>query len=278
MLKLAILSPRTLFQGGAKKFMHRVELCLWGYWLRRLFYQEQVDKEGRPLPLRKLFGNLNQRLMESGHTVPWVMTREECQDFWASITNDERFSCIRPVSYAAKDIGIIEFLHSFWTPQVAPENSILELGCNCGANLNALYNLGYHNLSGIEINENAITEMKRSFPQLAKVAIIAQGSLEELLPKTPSKSVDVVLTMSVLFHIHPKSNFVFSEMVRVARKYILTLEPEMACCAYVFPRNYRRIFEKLGCPQLKSVMITKEASPGVKRSYDGTTIRLFAVP
>ena len=169
------------------------------------------------------------------------------------------------------------FLHDFWIPQVGLEDSILELGCNCGANLMGLYKEGYHNLSGIEINENAIKELKHSFPELAKAARVSLGSVEELLPKIASNSVDAIFTMAVLMHIHPTSNFIFSEMVRITRKYIIIVEEETANCGYIYIRNYRRVLETIDCAQLKSVMITQRSFPKVSRNYDGYTARMFAV-
>lgn len=247
------------------------------YLFGKLFYQERVDERGSIIPPKRFFSNLNQKIIESGYAPPWILTREECHNFWKSITNEEKFAGNRPGDYAAKSMGIFEFLHNFWAPQVGRENSILELGCNVGANLNGLFAKGgYHKLSGIEINKNAIEAMGRAFPELAKIARIFQGSIEEVLPRIPSKSVDVIFTIAT-FHIHPTSNFIFPEMVRVAKRYIVVIEEETANCSYVFVRNYRRVFQRLGCPQLKSVMITREAFPNVSRDYDGYTARMFSV-
>jgi len=246
--------------------------------LGRLFYQDRVDKDGNVTPPRPVLAELNRRLVERGFSPPWTMTKQECQDFWASRKNDEQSLGNRPVDYAIKDTGIINFLHSFWTPEVGPDKTILELGCNCGSNLNALYKLGYHNLSGIEINESAIDEMQRRFPDLTRIATVSRGSVEDLLPRIPSKSVDVVFTMAVLMHVHPASTHVFSEMVRVAREYVVVIELETANCGYVFARNYRRVFQRLGCSESKSVLLTKHAFPAVSRDYDGCTARVFAVP
>ncbi len=259
-------------------FLWRAQRRLFGCHLGKLFYQGRIDKEGNIIPPKKFFRYFNQRLIERSYTPPWAMTKEECQWFWKSITNEEKFGGNKPAEYAVKSMGIIEFLHNFWTPEVAFENSILELGCNCGANLNGLYNLGYHNLYGIEINEDAVNEMRHTFPVISKIARIKVGSLEDLLPRTPSDSVDVVFTIACLMHIHPTSNFIFSEMVRIAKRYIVVIEEEAANCTYVFVRNYRRVFQLFNCSQLKSVMITRYAFPNVSRSYDGYTARLFAVP
>lgn len=100
----------------------------------------------------------------------------------------------------------------------------MELGCNCGVNLNGLHNVGYRRLAGIEMNANALAEMGRSFPDLERIAEISLGTLEDLLPKIPSKSVDVVFSMGVLMHVHPKSHLIFSEMVRIARRYVAIIE------------------------------------------------------
>ena len=243
--------------------------------LGKLFYQPLVDKDNNPVALRPFWGKLNQKLMENGYAVPWIMTRQQCLDYWSSISNSPEFSGNRPDEYASKPAGIIQFLHEFWTPQVTREDHILELGCSVGANLNYLYELGYTDLSGIEINPNAVDEMHRVFPELASQCKLSIGSLEDLLPKFATDSVDVIFTMAVAIHIHPTSNFLFQEMRRVARKYIVLIEAEVANCSYVFARNYRRLFHKLGSPQLKSVMITKEAFPGVSRDYDGYVARLL---
>ena len=245
---------------------------VFGKWL---FYQTSVDEYGNIIPMRRL-GPLNQWLMEKGYTPPWIFTQRECQEYWKSITNTS--SANRPSEYAAKSQEIVQFLHQFWAPHIGTEDIILELGCNCGANLNGLLCRGYKHLHGMEINETAISQMKCSFPDLAGIATILVGSLEELLPKAPTAGVDVIFTMAVLIHIHPRSNYLFDEMVRVARKYICVVENETANCAYVFSRNYRRVFERLGCSHVKSVLITKSAFPETPSGYYGYTARLFQVP
>lgn len=251
-LGLVMKNPKTdLFA-----FLWKVQRRLFSGYAGRMFHQEMVDKKGNVIPLRKIFGDINQKIIEKGYTPPWLMTKNECLGFWASITNNARFAGNRPDEYAAKPSGITKLMHDFWSPEVMRGDSILELGCNCGANLNMFYQLQYSNLSGIEINKNAIEEMKNSFPELARSVTVFQGSLEEKLPQLASNSVDLIFSMAVLMHLHPSSNFVFSEMVRVAQRYIITIEPEAASAGYVFPRNYLRVFKRLGCSQLKSVVIT----------------------
>ena len=141
-----------------------------------------------------------------------------------------------------------------------PENTILELGCNVGRNLLYLWQNGFVNLSGIEMNKHALEIMRTSFPECGQVSIY-KGLLEEVLPRFEAKKFDVIFSMAVLEHIHPQSNFIFKEMVRVCRKYIITIEIEHSSGARVFPRNYRDVFETLGC-----VMVFHECMGN--RSFD----------
>jgi len=245
--------------------------------LGKLFYRQRVDTDGKILRPKRFLTSLNQWLIEEGFTPPWIWSTEECHSFWASLQNNEESAGNKPVDYADKAMGIITFLDRFWKPDVVTDFSILELGCNCGVNLHGLRNLGYRYVSGIEMNAHALAEMRRSFPDLEKVAEISLGTLENLLPKMPSKSVDVVFTMGVLMHVHPRSHQVFSEMVRIARRYVAIIEAEVANCGYVFSRNYRRVFERLGCAQVKSTLMTRQAFPYVSRNYDGLAARLFSV-
>lgn len=227
----------------------------------------------------KLINYVNQMLNESGIELPWTFSKEQCQKFWMSLTNDPNSSCNNgPVTYASKSDKIVNFMAEFWSPLVKYGDEILELGCNCGANLNFLLKSGYKHLNGIEINPNAIEQMKKSFNKLAGIVKVNLGSLEQTLPNTKSKSIDVLFTMAVLFHIHPTSNFIFSDMVRIARKYICVIEDESVNCAYIFPRNYRRVFEKLGCTQIKSAELVKDDRYNLGLEYHGYTARLFRVP
>lgn len=263
---------------SGRSFVKKAERRLFFHCLGKLFYQKRVDNEGNIVPPKRFFSALNQKVIESGWSPPWVITHEECKTLWGSTESIDGFPANRWAYYVDKDTGIVEFLHRFWAPEIAPSDSILELGPNCGANLRKLDSLGYKNLSGMEIDRAAVDVMAKRFPELARRVTVKVGSLEESLLQTDSRSVDVVFTMGVLMHIHPKGSFIFSEMVRIARRFIVVVELETANCTYIFARNYRRVFQRLGCSQLKSAMITREAFPDVSRSYNGCIARLFAIP
>jgi len=255
-------------------FLWRANRRVWGYRVaNRFIFQPADDGHGHGAPLRPLVGPLNRWITERGWCPPWIMTREECEAFWRSRDNTDEGN--PPRLFAAKSQAIIAFMHELWRPDVTTDDLILELGPNCGANLNGLWQLGYRRLAGVEINANALAEMKHAFPHIAHSATIANVSIDAYLRAAPSRSVDVVYTMAVLHHLHPTLTDVFHHMARVARRHICVIEAETASCTYQFARDYRRLFERLGCRQLR------EAVPEVPIAgtvVGGYTARLFAVP
>lgn len=139
------------------------------------------------------------------------------------------------------------YLHARDTP------SILEIGCNVGRNLNELFVGGFEKLNGIEINADAIQLMRKTYPKMSKTARIETGPVEDIIQKQKPGSFDLVFTMAVLEHIHPDSEFVFGEMARTTKRFIITIEDESSKTWRHFPRNYRRIFENHGMKQVEEI-------------------------
>jgi len=149
--------------------------------------------------------------------------------------------------------------------------SILELGCNVGRNLFYLWQSGYRNISGIEMNAHALEVMQTSFSVIDQKSIY-NGLLEEILPDIEDRKFDIIFSMAVLEHVHPGSNFIFKEIVRTCKKHIITIEIEDNSSARVFPRNYQKIFEKLGC-----AMVYSESLKGQDVDLESYTTRVFKV-
>ena|SRR5271156_2968901 len=110
------------------------------------------------------------------------------------------------------------------SPLITKEDSILEIGCNTGRNLNHLWQSGYKNVRGMEISEHIVKRLGIEYPCLAMIPVDI-GPAELSIQKYDSKSIDVIFTMSVLEHLHPDRRFLFDEIARVARKYVLAIEP-----------------------------------------------------
>jgi SAM-dependent methyltransferase len=140
-------------------------------------------------------------------------------------------------------VGILE-------KYVPKEGSLLELGCNVGRNLNEAYQAGYRNLEAIEINPEAIEILRQSYPAMASAANIHLGRIEDNIQSIASKSC--ILTMAVLVHIHPASEWIFSEMAKRA-KTLIVIEAENDATWRHFARDYKKIFEGFGMRQLEEI-------------------------
>jgi SAM-dependent methyltransferase len=157
-----------------------------------------------------------------------------------------------PERYATQGSARSAFLVALLQRHVAPDASILELGCNVGRNLDALRLAGWTALSGVEISQPAVAAMARHFPETAATARILNASIEEAIPKLADGAFGLVFTMAVLEHLHPDSDWVFSDMVRLTDGFLVTVEDEVARTSRTFPRRYDQVFEPLGLNQLEA--------------------------
>ncbi len=173
---------------------------------------------------------------------------EDCLNYWRNPS--ERNNPKKYTSHSRRS----QFLVDFFKENNIPLNaSIMELGCNVGRNLNFLYNNGYKNLNGIDINPNAIKLMKEYYPNLkAKTRV---GELEKVLVRD-KKGYDVIFTMAVLHHIHTSNSWIFEHVARLADKLVIIEYKGDK------KRNYKNIFENYGFKTIKQV--TDENKVGIK--------------
>lgn len=129
---------------------------------------------------------------------------------------------------------------------------ILEIGCNVGRNLNYLFDKGYTNLTGVEISSYALQVMKNTFAKLADIRIF-NSPIESQIGKFSDDEFDVVFTMAVLVHIHKDSEFIFEEMARITKRFLVTIEIEKGLGIKNFQRNYGKIFSKFGLREIKTI-------------------------
>ena len=174
-------------------------------------------------------------------------SKDELQKYWRN--SDKMYN--NPSGYLQGSSERSEYLVSLVKQYVKPDDSssssILELGSNVGRNLNRLWKAGYHNLSGVEINPEALKLMKQKFPDMQVMTY--EGSIEDRIKELGE--YDLIFTMAVLEHIHSDSEWIFSEIARKAKRYLITIEGEKKNVSELhFPRNYKNIFEGLGLQQV----------------------------
>lgn len=137
---------------------------------------------------------------------------------------------------------------------VGNDAKILEIGCNCGRNLKYLYDAGFKNLTGIDIEGYTIAVMKQEFPDMYDNITTIVSPVESIIDTFEDSSFDAVICMGVLMHIHPD---VFSKTItgirRITKKNLLTFECEKrdAASPWCIDRNYKDIFEALGFKQIE---------------------------
>jgi SAM-dependent methyltransferase len=159
----------------------------------------------------------------------------------------------QPHAYLEATPERAEFLLDLVRRQVSPKDPVIEIGCNVGRNLEHLRAAGFSNLTGIEINSEAIDLIAEVYPDLHASATLINAPIESAIGEMADDSFELVYSMAVLEHIHPDSEWVFAELVRIARRFVITIEDEASVSERHFPRNYREVFEPLGLVEIESV-------------------------
>lgn len=185
-----------------------------------------------------------------------LLPKEELHAFWR---DPDRVN--RPEEYLAHK-GRSEFLLRFLSPYLGPDVSVLEIGCNVGRNLAHLHDAGYRRLIGIELNGEALAVLRATYPSLGSTATLVNAPVEEAISEMLDQSVDIAFTMAVLEHLHPDSEWVFDEMVRVTGSTIVTVEDEHGVSRHHTPRDYRTVFEARGLRQVAHESLAADAGFG----------------
>ncbi|MFH5798270.1 class I SAM-dependent methyltransferase [Haladaptatus sp. CMAA 1911] len=111
---------------------------------------------------------------------------------------------------------------------VASDASVLELGCSSGRHLARLHEAGYEDLHGIEINDEALSVMEETYPDLAAAGTFHIDAIEETVPEFDDGQFDVVFSVETLQHLHPDDEWVFDEVARITGDRLITVENEVS--------------------------------------------------
>ena len=149
-----------------------------------------------------------------------------------------------PTEYA-KYTKRSDFLLELFGNYVKREEDILELGCNIGRNLNALWESGYKNLTGVDINQTALGLMEKTYADLR--ATIYNTTIEDFL-KENETIYDVIFTLAVFEHI--PHDWIFQFVSKLSSRIIIVIEDEYGESWKHFPRKYDEVFENLGWKQI----------------------------
>jgi SAM-dependent methyltransferase len=150
------------------------------------------------------------------------MNEDEIHDQWATRTGE--FSPAYYAYYGPNETS--ELIQETLDRVVDPDAAILELGCSSGRHLAHLYEHGYENVYGVDINDEAFDVMEDAYPDLADAGTFYRTSLEDLVRDTDDDRFDVVYSVETLQHLHPDAEWVFDELTRLTSSLIVTAETD----------------------------------------------------
>jgi len=192
-------------------------------------------------------------------------SRDELYQYWRDPWDDDNI----PRDYLEAEPRS-SFLLEIIKKYAHTSAKIMEIGCNVGRNLNYLFQAGFKNLEGIEISEKAVKILRESFPEMAKYARIYNAPVEEIIRDFKNNQFDVLFTMAVFEHIHSDSEWIFPQIARISKKFLITIEDEQGISWRHFPRCYKKVFEPLGMKQVEEIYCK-----GVEGLPDGFAARIF---
>jgi len=126
---------------------------------------------------------------------------------------------------------------------ITPDMTILEAGCNCGRNLNALFDAGFRRLWGVDINAKHLNKAKEIYPIMAARSTMNFMPIQDL-----EGEWDCIFTMSVLMHV--PNDDACRRLGELAKKVLMTCEEESTVTERHFSRNYQSLYEPLGWKQV----------------------------
>jgi spore coat polysaccharide biosynthesis protein SpsF len=160
-----------------------------------------------------------------------------------------------------------------------PSRSVLEVGCNLGANLTWLAKaLPPERVYGVDVNAAALRELRHHVPDINALLVPARS-----LPFRDAW-FDLTFTMGVLIH-QPEQTLplVMAEIHRCARRWILcgeyfaeaTVEvPYRGELGALFKRDYGRIYQEL----FPDLQLRKQGFLGKDQGWDDITYWIFEKP
>jgi len=171
------------------------------------------------------------------------------RNFWSGDFGNEyidRNQTIEEVNELYKQqtgITVEEIFIDFFQ-NINKNSEILELGCNIGLNLSILKKIGFKNLNGVEINEEAYEFAKQKNPDID----FTNSSIENF---NTNKKFDVVYTAGVLIHINPQTiKSIIEKMMNLSQKYIFGFEYFADELIEIPYHGYRQVCWKQNFPKI----------------------------
>ncbi len=150
------------------------------------------------------------------------------------------------------------FLVGLVRKYVLPEETVLEVGCKGGRNLDSLYNAGFTQLTGLEPSEERVGQIEERYPELWERVSVIYGRPESTATRFRDSEFDLVFSVGY-FEGSESDERVLDEMARLSGRCLISIEDERS------GRDYRRSFESRGLRQVEQVDISRV--PGLESVF-----------
>jgi hypothetical protein len=251
------VSPDWLWEDSKKRLVRkdnkkpRTPKIRHDWEIQKIFLHKLRLKEKR-IKMDKTFDNALKNKGVKKEIVP--LTLKEALKYWSN-----------PPSKNTTDKYIVhtersEFLYNIVQKYITEKSNIIEYGCNCGRNLNYLFERGHKNLSGIELNSDAIKLMQKEYSEMTESINVMHGTIEHFVNGVTGfteNEFDLGFSMAVFNHVHPDSDWIF-EKIAYACKMLVVIEIETKDGSRTFKRNYKDVFEQYNFTQVEGYNCTKE--------------------
>jgi SAM-dependent methyltransferase len=128
-----------------------------------------------------------------------------------------------------------------YAPDRATE--ILDLGCNSGRHLNALYQAGYRRLTGVDVMRTALDTFRVTFPATAASTAIFHDLFQRFLERQSDLSYDMVYSHGATLElVHPSFDIV-RHLARITRNHVVLYVHEHG---HAYPRMWAYQFRRRG--------------------------------
>jgi len=168
---------------------------------------------------------------------PWFWPQVSDAAVWASASESGWYA---PSSYLIDEPGPLlqQLMHR--TPV---SHSILDLGCNSGANLNFLYEAGYRKLAGVDAGREALSLFFDTFPDTYNCVKPHHDLFQHYLLSQPDDAYDVLHSNGATIELVHPSFPVVAEICRVARDSVFL---DICERGHAYPRRYVEQFARHG--------------------------------
>ena len=132
-----------------------------------------------------------------------------------------------PTYYAHKGPDATsERLRELLVERVGRDVSVLELGCNVGRHLAHLHADGFTDLTGVDINPEAVAGLRETYPRLAASGAFIIADIVDFLAGLSENAFEVVYSVETLQHVPPGDEQAFDDAARVTAELLVTVENE----------------------------------------------------